>query len=127
MCSIAILMPLKETVVYISCENFCIYNIIDSVIITVQIFYYSTDIFETAGVKQPDVATILVGVVLVTVTIISVSCCCHRHVDNLDVSGDPGRETRTQDIDVIWSWRDGSFLYSYHNLFLFPGDNLITQ
>ena len=31
--------------------------------------------------KQPDVATILVGVVLVTVTIISVSCCCHRHGD----------------------------------------------
>jgi len=29
-------------------------------------------------VKQPDVATILVGVVLVTVTIVSVSsCCCH--------------------------------------------------
>ncbi|XP_065896574.1 solute carrier family 2, facilitated glucose transporter member 1-like [Dysidea avara] len=36
------------------------------------IFYYSTDIFDTAGVTQPDLATILVGVVLVTVTIVSV-------------------------------------------------------
>ena len=41
---------------------------------TLQIFYYSTDIFDTAGVKQSDIATILVGVVLVTVTILSVSC-----------------------------------------------------
>ena len=50
------------------------------VLLSLQIFYYSTDIFETAGVKQPDVATILVGVVLVTVTIISVSYYyCHRH------------------------------------------------
>ena len=40
---------------------------------TLQIFYYSTDIFDTAGVKQSDIATILVGVVLVTVTILSVS------------------------------------------------------
>ena len=55
---------------------------VNSVIISIQIFYYSTDIFDTAGVKQPDVATILVGVVLVTVTIISVSCCCcHCHGD----------------------------------------------
>ena len=42
-----------------------------------------------------------------------------------DVSGDPGREIRTQDIDVVWSWRDGSFLYSYYNLFLSPGELLL--
>ena len=38
-----------------------------------QIFYYSTMVFQLAGVSNADVATVAVGVVLVIATLISVS------------------------------------------------------
>ena len=38
------------------------------------------------------------------------------------ISGDPGREIRTQDIDAVRTRWDGSFFYSHLNLLLFPGE-----
>lgn len=41
-----------------------------------QVFYYSTGIFDSAGVKQPIYATIGAGVVNTIFTVVSVSNVC---------------------------------------------------
>lgn len=45
----------------------------DDNVLFVQVFYFSTSIFETAGVAQPVYATIGAGVVNTAFTVVSVS------------------------------------------------------
>lgn len=47
------------------------------VFVHLQIFYYSTHIFEKAGVEQPVYATIGAGVVNTAFTVVSVSSVKH--------------------------------------------------
>ena len=85
-----------------------------------QVLYYSTEFFAAAGVKHGNMATVVVGLTLVTFSVLAVSATyikmaslCFIMQINL-FPGIPDRDSRQTHPHAIWYRRNGCLLYYSH-------------
>lgn len=67
-------------IAYLCTVTYFIVVIVTLQLLSFQVFYYSTGIFDTAGVTEPIYATIGAGVVNTVFTVVSVSVSLHVFV-----------------------------------------------